>query len=53
MAHIHASAKRTQNFYNIQEDLLPEWGAEMEHEGSDDFEGEAPSNVEGLPTKVL
>ena len=53
VAHIRASAKRTQIFNNIQEDLLWEWGAEVDHEGSDDFEGEAPSNKKGLPTKVL
>lgn len=53
MAHIRASAKRTQIFYNIQEDLLRERGTEVEQEGSDDFEGEPPSNAEGLPTKVL
>ena len=53
MAHIRVSAKRTQIFNNIQEDLLREQGAEVEQDGSDDFEGEPPSNVEGLPTKVL
>ena len=53
MAHICASAKRTQIFNNIQEDLLWEWGGEVEQEGSDDFNGEPPSNKEGLPMKVL
>ena len=53
MTHIRASAKRTQIFYNIQEDLLRERGAEVEQEGSDDFEGEPPLNAEGLPMKVL
>ena len=53
MAHIRASAKRTQIFYNIQEDLLWERGAKVEQEGCDDFEGEPPSNAKGLLTKVL
>ena len=39
MAHIRASAKRTQIFNNIQEDLLWERGAEVEQEGSDDLRG--------------